>query len=315
MTIQVGVPGAAGGGGGPAVTNQIVAASGLGRVTVEADGTISIIPDSTGMIHIESDPRQFAPLMQWRDEVSLRVNMGIAQANNNIVTGSVKGDFVMRMLGANGFVVGLPASAIETIGLRISQSGVHHVPSIGPHAWGRASIPNNVQYTWAGSISLPGSDPKKFSLEGLMTGESGAQNYVGFSPSINMNTQALSQQVENMIGTDIPRLNITDLLTGGNVIVNAASMRIRGAPTEAQTNYALLIEEGLLSADILRVRGVVGFNNVTPSALPSLYTITNAADDRAFDADTVAIAELADVVATVINDLIGYGLLTASGGG
>ncbi len=33
------------------------------------------------------------------------------------------------------------------------------------------------------------------------------------------------------------------------------------------------------------------------------YTVTNAATDRTFDADTVTVAELADVVATLIVDL------------
>ncbi len=37
---------------------------------------------------------------------------------------------------------------------------------------------------------------------------------------------------------------------------------------------------------------------------PPNYTATNITPDRTFDADTVAIAELADVVGTMIADLI-----------
>lgn len=40
------------------------------------------------------------------------------------------------------------------------------------------------------------------------------------------------------------------------------------------------------------------------------YTPTNVTVDRAFDADTVAVAELADVVGTLIADLKLKGLLT-----
>ena len=40
------------------------------------------------------------------------------------------------------------------------------------------------------------------------------------------------------------------------------------------------------------------------------YNVTNEQVDRAFDADTVAIAELADVVGTLINDLIAAGIIT-----
>lgn len=51
--------------------------------------------------------------------------------------------------------------------------------------------------------------------------------------------------------------------------------------------------------------GLIGLTKVT-----SAYTPTNVTTDRAFDADTVAIAELADVVGTLINDLKAAGLLT-----
>jgi len=39
------------------------------------------------------------------------------------------------------------------------------------------------------------------------------------------------------------------------------------------------------------------------------YTETNVTTDRAFDADTVAIAELADVVGTLIGDLRAKGIV------
>ncbi|HEX7103950.1 MAG TPA: hypothetical protein VF201_15000 [Nitrolancea sp.] len=41
----------------------------------------------------------------------------------------------------------------------------------------------------------------------------------------------------------------------------------------------------------------------------SAYTVTNLTSDRSFDADTVAIAELADVVGTLIADLKASGIL------
>lgn len=53
----------------------------------------------------------------------------------------------------------------------------------------------------------------------------------------------------------------------------------------------------------------VGFFGVAPVARASAYTPTNVTPDRAFDADTVAVAELADVVGTLIADLQAYGLL------
>jgi len=53
----------------------------------------------------------------------------------------------------------------------------------------------------------------------------------------------------------------------------------------------------------------IGFFGTTPVAQVAAYTPTNVSTDRSFDCDTVAVAELADVVATLIEDLQSYGLL------
>ncbi len=50
-----------------------------------------------------------------------------------------------------------------------------------------------------------------------------------------------------------------------------------------------------------------GVFGVTPASRVPAYTVTNAITDRSFDADNTTIAELADVVATIINDLKTYG--------
>lgn len=53
----------------------------------------------------------------------------------------------------------------------------------------------------------------------------------------------------------------------------------------------------------------IGWFGVTPQARPSAYTITNGLTDRAYNVDSTSVAELADVVYTLIQDLKGYGLL------
>lgn len=68
-----------------------------------------------------------------------------------------------------------------------------------------------------------------------------------------------------------------------------------------------------IGGDIDHNGSAIGFFNIAPVARASAYTLTNVSADKAFDADTVAIAELADVVGTLINDLIAYGLLDAGG--
>ena len=46
-----------------------------------------------------------------------------------------------------------------------------------------------------------------------------------------------------------------------------------------------------------------------PSASAVTYTTSNVTEDRTFDADTVAVAELADIVGTLIADLKAAGIL------
>ena len=53
----------------------------------------------------------------------------------------------------------------------------------------------------------------------------------------------------------------------------------------------------------------LGFFNVAPVVRPAAYTPTNVTPDRAYDADTVTVAELADIVGTLIADLQGLGLV------
>lgn len=53
----------------------------------------------------------------------------------------------------------------------------------------------------------------------------------------------------------------------------------------------------------------IGFFGVTPAARAAAYTLTNVSTDRAFDADSTSLDEVADVLGTLIADLKTYGLL------
>lgn len=76
-----------------------------------------------------------------------------------------------------------------------------------------------------------------------------------------------------------------------------------------------MAREGPIALKADRIEGFgastdrLGFFGATPVARPAAYTPTNVTTDRAFDADTVAVAELADVVGTLIADLQSLGLL------
>lgn len=53
----------------------------------------------------------------------------------------------------------------------------------------------------------------------------------------------------------------------------------------------------------------IGVFGATPASRPAAYTITNAVSDRSYDANATSVAELADVIATLIGDLQAYGWL------
>lgn len=58
-----------------------------------------------------------------------------------------------------------------------------------------------------------------------------------------------------------------------------------------------------------RKRSLNNAGELIPDAKQETYTITNDLTDRAFDADAVAVTELADVVATLLKDLETAGVL------
>ena len=53
-----------------------------------------------------------------------------------------------------------------------------------------------------------------------------------------------------------------------------------------------------------------GGNDGSKLAVSSAYTITNVTPDRAYDANSVLIAEIADVLGTLIDDLKTAGIIT-----
>lgn len=53
----------------------------------------------------------------------------------------------------------------------------------------------------------------------------------------------------------------------------------------------------------------IGFFGTAPAAQAAAYTPTNVSTDRSYDADATTVAELADVLGTLISDLQSYGLL------
>ena len=61
----------------------------------------------------------------------------------------------------------------------------------------------------------------------------------------------------------------------------------------------------------LKVIGNLGFYNTVPQAQSTGWNVTNVTPDKGYDANATTVAELADVLGTLINDLKTYGLIGA----
>ena len=77
-----------------------------------------------------------------------------------------------------------------------------------------------------------------------------------------------------------------------------------------ETDATLTLESLTGTAGKIQINAdQVGFFGVTPVARAAAYTPTNVTTDRSYDADASSVAELADVLGTLIADLQAYGLL------
>lgn len=83
-----------------------------------------------------------------------------------------------------------------------------------------------------------------------------------------------------------------------------------GAPPEpqttAETTYDVAVADGV---DTVAARR--DHTHGTQPSVPDPYTPSNVTTDRTFDADSTTLAELADILGTLINDLIEQGILNA----
>lgn len=79
--------------------------------------------------------------------------------------------------------------------------------------------------------------------------------------------------------------------------------------TQSYINASLRLGSAVAPTAVLDVTGDAKISTTLEIGTPPTYTPSNVTPDRSFDADTVAVAELADVVGTLIADLQTMGLV------
>lgn len=96
--------------------------------------------------------------------------------------------------------------------------------------------------------------------------------------------------------------------------ITGREYRLRDDRSRHQAERVFKACDSVASPTFLRGRAIggaaaIGFSGATPIVRPAAYTLVNRVDDRVIDCDATTLAEVADVLATVIWDLQEYGLL------
>lgn len=149
----------------------------------------------------------------------------------------------------------------------------------------------------------------KTSFAGALTTPGARVHIKGSDDDQQLIVQAHSTQTTNLTEWQDSAGNIQVLFTGDGGAVfneegNNADFRI-----ESQNYDAFLIDADDDAAVLMNnSSGKIGFYGATPVVRPAAYTPTNVSTDRSFDADSTTIAELADVLGTLIADIQSLGL-------
>lgn len=131
--------------------------------------------------------------------------------------------------------------------------------------------------------------------------------HVDDNSSINLNNASASFPVA--AGVSIGRTAITR--SAGETLTVAASLYIAGTPIV--TGFSANEEVGIylngatdiyLSGGAIRFGAGLQINNVSQQ----VYTVTNVTPDRTYDANATTIDEIADVLGTLLSDLITLGI-------
>jgi hypothetical protein len=112
------------------------------------------------------------------------------------------------------------------------------------------------------------------------------------------------------VGSAAPLTNVVTIGNTGIVTINASSTATADFYSKTDNYDAIFVDASNESIVIMsNAAGMVGFFGATAVVRPSAYTLSNVAADRAFDAHSTTLDEIADVLGTVINDLKALGLV------
>jgi hypothetical protein len=274
--------------------------------------------------HIGTDPIGFVRFQSVANPGSislgvLNVAAGIGSgANLFVANGVASWEFklnggtsqILSSLSING---GTPTGTVMSFSGATGQCTIHFNLAVLGDVVGSSSV-GNIQYNFTGALISDGSSnfAANMFLDATLTGFAGDTAFLtGQGLNASLTTQGGAEVIASISQLRLVEPNIT--LVGGSTATIAATLHVVNAPTEGVANYSIKVDTGLTSTfDFEHTGTLLGFYGTAPIVQSAAYTVTNHTDDRIYDANASSVAELADVLGSLILDLINYGVLQGS---
>lgn len=235
---------------------------------------------------------------KFRQGVATSVVGRSANSTGNVadIAASADGQVLRRAGGALGF------GQIDLADATNAVSGVLDEANGGT---------GNSSYT-TGDLLYASAATTLAKLADVATGNALISGGVGVAPS--WGKIGLTTHVSGVLPIANGGTNSSTALNSNRIMVSSGGAIVEAS---ALTNGQLLIGStgaapvaaALTAGSAITITNGAGSITVALTGTAQTYTETNVTTDRAFDADTVAIAELADVVGTLIADLRARGIV------
>lgn len=209
--------------------------------------------------------------------------------------------FSMLYQGAHGSPICEGSWAKSQLGVDVASAGISTV--LGAYGEASTNFPQTSQAVQP-TISMYGVEG--FSTGNVLFGHSGGNFIIasifGKAP-VAASGATSSIEFAGLFDGDVQ-------ITEDNRLIFEGSTTVKGDTYQTYDSARGELRTFVGGNELVTITSTgLGFFATAPTAQAAAYTPTNVTPDRSYDADTVAIAELADVVGTLIADLQLYGLL------
>lgn len=291
-------------------------------LTVDTAGQIALpVQGSSGGLLIGTDVQWYRSAADvWRTPDSVQVDgtVGInstpSSSNNLVITSTFTAANAAGLYISKDVTNPTSTSLSARIDLidRITSTGTHHSTAVQGQLIPVISSGITESGVWSGL---------RYAVYRISASDAGTQN--GSINGIYVEAGHVSG-VGNVTSAETHGVRVEMYATGtassAMTTVYGVSVNVNGSTTPITTAYSLYLEPMTATTayviyttgGTLRFGGtsasLVGFRGATPVAAKT-YTVTNGATDRTYDANATSVAELADILFTLLQDLDDMGIV------